>query len=66
MTPGENRSERSEARRKETAEARRVSKRPYVRPSVACQNLEHVVQGATGPRLDGVSGRIGKSQGGGG
>ena len=64
MTPGEYRSHRSEARSEETAKARRVSKRPYVRPSVACQDLEHVVQGQTGPALDGVSGRVGKSRGG--
>jgi len=65
--PGQDRSGSSQARRDEAGEARRVPKRPkraYVRPSVVCQNIEHAVQGTTGPRLDGASGKIGKSQGG--
>ena len=52
MMPGENRSLRSEKRREERDEARRVPMRPYVRPSITCQHLAHVVQGTTGVGLD--------------
>jgi hypothetical protein len=64
MTPGQNRGKSSGLRRDQANESRRASKRPYVRPSISRQDLEHVVKGQTGPRLDGASGRIGKSQGG--
>ena len=52
MMPGENRSRRSEKRREERDEARRVPMRPYVRPSITCQHLAHVVQGTTGVAVD--------------
>ena len=64
MMLDEHRDGSSKTRPHESDEARRVSKRTYVRPSVTCQSLEHAVQGTTGPRMDGGSGKIGKSQGG--
>ena len=45
MVPRENGSGRSGTQYEESGEARRASKRPYVRPSIACQNLQHAVQG---------------------
>jgi hypothetical protein len=62
MTPEEHPAKRSQVRREEISEVGRVSRKPYVPPSITRQDLAHVVQGQTGPRLDGISGRIGKSQ----
>ena len=60
--PDEFRSGHSKARRDKRGEARRVSKRPYVRPKIARQDLEHAVQGGTLAGLDGTGGRGAKPQ----
>jgi len=41
------------APRKEGGEARQVTKKPYVRPRIACQDLEHAVRGGGGSCFDG-------------
>ena len=56
MVPREYRSGRSGARHEESGEAL-ASKRPYVRPSIACQNLQHAVQGNGSLANDQVGGR---------
>ena len=52
MMPGEFRSGHSKAQQDESDEARPVSKRPYVRPRIARQDLKHAVQGSQGSALD--------------
>jgi hypothetical protein len=64
MKTGDNHIEQPQSSNPKKDENRRASRKPYVRPSVAHQNLEHAVRGQTGPLFDGGSGRAGKSQGG--
>ena len=57
MMPDEFRGGHSKARRDKRGEPRRRLKRPYVRPKITRQDLEHAVQGGGGTPIDGGGSR---------
>jgi len=57
MMPDEFRSGHAKVRQDESGKVRRVSKRPYVRPRIARQDLEHAVLGTISGTSDLAGGR---------